>query len=120
MTGDALPADWDHVAPNEFYFDADQLTFPLYLRPRKPGDRFQPLGLNGSKKVKDLLISAKIPRHERWSYPLLVDGNDRILGVYGSTPGGAGEDYRREPTGALSKIPAGSVELSKRNGYGII
>ena len=91
LTGDALPADWDHVAPTEFYFDADQLTFPLYLRPRKPGDRFQPLGLNGSKKVKDLLISAKIPRHERWAYPLLVDGNDRILGVMGLRPAEQGK-----------------------------
>jgi len=91
LTVDALPADWNCVAPNEFYFDADQLTFPLFLRPRKPGDRFQPLGLGGSKKVKDLLIGAKIPRHERSAYPLLVDGEDRILGVLGLRPAERGK-----------------------------
>ncbi|HHW12577.1 MAG TPA: tRNA lysidine(34) synthetase TilS [Firmicutes bacterium] len=86
LTVEALPADWNAVVPNEFYFDADQLVFPLYVRPRKPGDRFQPFGLAGSKKVKDLLINAKIPRHERWAYPILVDGKDRILGVMGLRP----------------------------------
>ena len=91
LTVEALPTDWNGVSPAEFYFDADQLAFPLYLRPRKPGDRFQPLGLDGSKKVKDLLISAKIPRHERWAYPLLVDGKDRILGVMGLRPAERGK-----------------------------
>ncbi|NLM38129.1 MAG: tRNA lysidine(34) synthetase TilS, partial [Firmicutes bacterium] len=44
---EALPADWNTVTPNEFYFDPDQLVLPLYVRPRKPGDRFQPFGLAG-------------------------------------------------------------------------
>lgn len=86
LTAAKLPADWDQVPPAEFYFDADRLTFPLYLRPRRPGDRFQPLGLDGSKKVKDLLIAAKIPRQQRAAYPLLVDGRGRILGVIGLRP----------------------------------
>ena len=118
LTVEALPTDWNEVAPNEFYFDADQLTFPLYARPRKPGDRFQPLGLDGSKKVKDLLINAKIPVMSGglihcWS----TERPD--FGVMGLRPAG-GKGHRREPTGALSKIPAVPVELSKRGGYGII
>lgn len=39
------------------------LQFPLTLRPWRAGDRLQPLGMKGSKKVSDILIDAKVPRH---------------------------------------------------------
>jgi tRNA(Ile)-lysidine synthase len=81
-----LPPTWEQVSPFEFYLDADRFTFPLYLRPRRPGDRFTPLGLGGSKKVKELFIAAKIPRLQRAAYPLLVDGEGRVLGVLGLRP----------------------------------
>ncbi|NLY90528.1 MAG: tRNA lysidine(34) synthetase TilS [Firmicutes bacterium] len=86
-----LPSTWGGVSPFEFFLDADRLTFPLYLRPRRPGDRFDPLGLGGSKKVKDLLIDAKIPRPQRAAYPLLVDGEGRVLGVLGLRPAEQGK-----------------------------
>ncbi|RNI31127.1 tRNA lysidine(34) synthetase TilS [Rufibacter latericius] len=41
--------------------DADLVKFPLKLRPWKEGDWFIPLGMNGKKKVSDLLIDRKIP-----------------------------------------------------------
>ncbi|MFB9864032.1 tRNA lysidine(34) synthetase TilS [Rufibacter immobilis] len=41
--------------------DADLVKFPLKLRPWKQGDWFIPLGMNGKKKVSDLLIDRKIP-----------------------------------------------------------
>jgi tRNA(Ile)-lysidine synthase len=41
--------------------DADLVKFPLKLRPWKQGDWFIPLGMNGKKKVSDLLIDKKIP-----------------------------------------------------------
>lgn len=91
LTREELPSTWGKVSPFEFYLDADQLTFPLYLRPRRPGDRFTPLGLGGSKKVKDLLIDAKIPREKRAAYPLLVDGEGRVLGVMGLRPAEQGK-----------------------------
>jgi tRNA(Ile)-lysidine synthase len=47
--------------PRYAALDADKLHFPLILRQWKPGDRFCPLGLNGSKKVSDYLINSKIP-----------------------------------------------------------
>jgi tRNA(Ile)-lysidine synthase len=44
-------------------FDFDRLTFPLTLRPWRPGDWFYPLGMGGHrKKVSDLLVELKIPR----------------------------------------------------------
>ena len=45
---------------------------PLSLRARQPGDRFQPLGMTGSKKLKDFLIDQKVPRAHRDRIPLLV------------------------------------------------
>ena len=45
---------------------------PLSLRSRQPGDRFQPLGMTGRKKLKDFLIDDKVPRAHRDRIPLLV------------------------------------------------
>ena len=36
--------------------------FPLVLRTWKEGDRFQPLGMEGSQKISDLLVQQKIPQ----------------------------------------------------------
>ena len=38
------------------YFDYSNLVFPLILRKWKSGDRIQPLGMKGNKKVSDILI----------------------------------------------------------------
>jgi tRNA(Ile)-lysidine synthase len=56
------------------------------MRTRKPGDRFYPLGLGGSKKLKDFFGDRKIPRRERDKILLLVDGEDKILWVAGCQP----------------------------------
>jgi tRNA(Ile)-lysidine synthase len=66
----------------EAIMDLDHVSFPLVLRSYKPGDRFRPLGLGGSKKLKDFFIDAKIPRNERWSIPILCS-RDRIIWVVG-------------------------------------
>ena len=63
-------------------FDLDLIQLPLKLRNRRDGDRFQPFGMEGSKKVKDLLIDAKVPRHERDRVPILVSA-DAILWIVG-------------------------------------
>ncbi|ABR50616.1 tRNA(Ile)-lysidine synthetase [Alkaliphilus metalliredigens QYMF] len=64
------------------YFDYDQVKAQLLIRNRMDGDRFYPLGLTGSKKLKDFLIDYKIPREERNRIPLLCDG-DEIMWVVG-------------------------------------
>jgi len=67
----------------EAFFDEAELTMPLMVRSRRPGDRMDPLGLNGSKKVQDILVDAKVPRSLRHLNPLLVDGAGRILWMPG-------------------------------------
>ncbi len=59
--------------PLAAYLDADVLGGPLCLRSRRPGDRFQPLGMaEGSKKLQDYFVDAHVPRRERDGVPLLV------------------------------------------------
>ncbi|MCX6241133.1 MAG: tRNA lysidine(34) synthetase TilS [Bacteroidetes bacterium] len=50
-----LPAGKEYAS-----LDFDKLTFPLEIRKWQPGDSFHPFGMNGKKKVSDLLINEKI------------------------------------------------------------
>jgi len=62
------------------YLDADLMPGPLLIRPRRPGDRFVPLGSPGTRKVKAFLIDRKVPVDERGRIPLVLSG-DRIAWV---------------------------------------
>ena len=54
------------------FFDLQTLSFPLVVRNMRQGDRFTPLGMSGSQKVKDFFINEKVPRSMRHQYPLLL------------------------------------------------
>jgi tRNA(Ile)-lysidine synthetase-like protein len=86
---------------------------------RRPGLRMQPLGAPGSRKLKDLLIDAGVPRHLRGHLPLLFAG-DRLAWVPGVAveaalavePGEPGWHVRLEGTGGGRKgpmVPSGSA-----------
>ncbi len=45
----------------------------LVLRRRRPGDRFQPLGMKGTKKLQDYLVDAKVPRELRDYIPVIAN-----------------------------------------------
>lgn len=68
---------------NEAIFDADELVYPLTVRSRLPGDVMKVMGLNGSKKVKDIFIDAKIPPSLRSRIPMVTDAAGRILWIPG-------------------------------------
>lgn len=55
------------------YMDYDLIIPPVILRSRLPGDRIDPQGLGGTKKIKACFIDEKVPRNQRWKVPLLVD-----------------------------------------------
>ncbi len=63
-------------------FDYDKIKGVLNVRNRKDGDYFYPLGLTGSKKLKDFFIDYKVTRNERDRVPLICDG-DNIMWVVG-------------------------------------
>ncbi len=55
----------------------------LIVRNRRPGDRFQPVGLDGHKTLQDYFVDRKVARAERDRVPLVVDETDRIVWVAG-------------------------------------
>jgi len=92
---DLLPKNWREVSPAEAFFDYDRVQLPLYLRPRKVGERFAPLGLAGTKKLKDFFSDFKVPQEERDRIPLVVDAEDRVLWVVGMRPSKIGQISER-------------------------
>ncbi|SCY99839.1 tRNA lysidine(34) synthetase TilS [Alkaliphilus peptidifermentans] len=71
--------------PKDIYkkaFDWDKIKGKLIVRNRRDGDRFWPLGMNGTKKLKDLFIDYKVERYNRDRIPLLCD-EDEIIWVIG-------------------------------------
>lgn len=69
-----------HVT-EKYYFDAQTVNFPFYVRAREDGDRMQIQGMQNSKKVSRIFIDDKIPLVERNCWPLLVDAQNSVLAV---------------------------------------
>jgi tRNA(Ile)-lysidine synthase len=55
---------------------------PLTIRFPRPGDRMQPFGMKGHKKLSDLFIDMKIPRRMRVETPV-IESNGEIVWVVG-------------------------------------
>ena len=58
--------------------DSDKITFPLQLRSYLPGERFQPFGRSGTKKISRFLSDKKIDAKRRNSIPVLLTGGNII------------------------------------------
>ena len=56
------------------WLDLEATGDGLHVRTRVPGDRFQPLGMLGEKKLQDFFVDQKVPRSWRDAIPLLVSG----------------------------------------------
>jgi len=63
---------------DEEVVDFDKVSMPLMVRTRKPGDRFQPLGSRGLKKIKDFFIDNKVPVMERDTVPIVTMNGEPI------------------------------------------
>lgn len=70
--------DFRKTSTNIKYFDYNKIKDKIYIRTRVNGDTFNPLGMKGSKKIKDFFIDEKIPREIREEIPLLVDEKNII------------------------------------------
>ncbi|MBS3906481.1 MAG: tRNA lysidine(34) synthetase TilS [Syntrophaceae bacterium] len=71
--------EWDRSKPidesrNVALFDYERLHLPLRMRNFRPGDRFQPLGMEGTQKLKEFFIDHKISKIERPHILLLTSG----------------------------------------------
>jgi tRNA(Ile)-lysidine synthase len=64
------------------YFDLHKTGTELFIRQRRSGDRFQPLGMNLPKKLQEFMVDAKIPRSWRGHIPI-VCSPQQIIWVAG-------------------------------------
>ncbi len=59
--------------------DAQVARGGLWVRPRQPGERFQPLGLRGrARSLHDFMIDARIPADVRDRVPLVVNAEHTV------------------------------------------
>jgi tRNA(Ile)-lysidine synthase len=65
-------------------FAMDHLRLPLVVRSATAGDRIQPFGMSGTKKLSDMFIDKKIPGRER-AKSLVVADADEIVWAIGLT-----------------------------------
>jgi len=64
------------------YFDFGRTGNRLTVRSRRPGDRFQPLGMGQSKKLNQFMIDARIPQQWRQRVPIVASA-EKIIWVVG-------------------------------------
>ena len=62
--------------PNLGYLNLSKLSFPLTLRPWSEGDKFQPYGMKGSKKLSDFFTDIKLSAIEKENVYILVSGSE--------------------------------------------
>jgi tRNA(Ile)-lysidine synthase len=84
------------AGPERVYIDADAVTWPLVIDSPREGDRIRSLGMQGTSKLSDLLIDAKVPKRLRRSVPVVRDGSGivwlagvRQADAFKVTPGSA-------------------------------
>ncbi len=68
------PLAMSEVLDYDSLWNADDTDKALWVRGRLPGDRFQPLGMSRSKKLKAFMSDERIPREWRNGTPLLESG----------------------------------------------
>lgn len=81
---ESAPADISSAGEDgkKAYLDFFKLAPPLVIRNMRPGDRIQPFGMKGHKKLQDIFTDRKVPRGARRRIPLLAD-SDSVLWVPG-------------------------------------
>lgn len=64
------------------FADLATIRFPLIVRNFSPGDRFRPLGMSGTQKIKDFFINEKVPIRVRRLCPIVLS-EETIIWVGG-------------------------------------
>ncbi len=106
------------AGPERALIDLATAPGPWFLRSRRPGDRFWPLGQCGDVDLRRFLQSRHVARFDRDRLPLVVDQRDRILWI----PGVEVADFARIQVGtgscALLRVirGCGAVSLPQSDG----
>lgn len=94
-------------------FDAEKINGDIIIRTRQNGDKIKPLGLDGTKKLKDIFIDKKIPNEEKSKIPVICD-QDKIIWVLGHTM--SGETKIDDKTKQVIRISAKKLDVKKGRG----
>ena len=78
-TGGVEPDPADHTAQ----LDLSRLTWPLYLRTWREGERLHPLGMEGQQSISDILTQRKVPHVDRDHALLVVQADGRPVWLVG-------------------------------------
>ncbi|NQU97159.1 MAG: tRNA lysidine(34) synthetase TilS [Chloroflexi bacterium] len=92
---EAAPANLCDSSPWVSFLDPAVARTPLVVRSRRPGDRFQPLGMAVPKRLQDFFVDERVPRAWRDRVPL-VETERGIVWVAGRRPA----EWARLPAGA--------------------
>ncbi len=107
LNGWLVEAGWGPASrfryPHVAHFTPDSVSFPLSLRPWAPGDRVRMS--RGTRKVKKVLLEARIPADRRAGIPVVADAEGTVLWIPGVT-----EPYAATPA-AARKPPVCCVEV---------
>ena len=77
----ALEQALNNDNPFQVWLDASHLPKRMEIRARRPGDRFEPFGMEGrTMKLSDFFINEKLPQRARDGWPLLCSGDTVIWG----------------------------------------
>lgn len=60
---------------------SSDVKLPLRVRTRHNGDKINVMNMNGTKKVSEVLINAKIPLNKRDLWPIVVDSTDKVVWI---------------------------------------
>lgn len=71
------------VADNCLLLNKNKFDFPFLLRKAKEGERMQPFGLKGSKKISDLLVDEKVDRFSKERTYVLCNEKAEVLWLTG-------------------------------------
>ncbi len=77
-----LPENWKYDNYKGVCLDWGKLAFPLLVRSRREGDRYQPIGAPGRKKLKEVMRAKNIPVSERNRRPVFLSAGE-IVWIYG-------------------------------------
>jgi len=63
---------------NVVFFDAGPTDTDFTIRAWRAGDRFQPFGMSGTKKIKAFLTDERVASSEKNDIPVLLSGNEVV------------------------------------------
>lgn len=78
----ALAALLAVVGPFHALLDAAAAGTDLRIRARRPGDRIKPTGFDGTRKVQDMMVDARVPSKARATLPI-VTNTDHVVWIPG-------------------------------------